>query len=94
MAFEETLQELARRRDKALAMGGADKLAKRKAEGLMNAREREKLPRTGVPETTTEIGNINLPLEVGDVGQTVEVTANAEMVSSNSATRRPASATE
>jgi methylmalonyl-CoA decarboxylase subunit alpha len=40
MAFEETLQELEQRRAKALAMGGADKLARRKAEGLLNARER------------------------------------------------------
>ena len=40
MAFEETLQELALRREKALAMGGPDKLAKRKAEWQLNARER------------------------------------------------------
>lgn len=40
MAFEQTLQELAARRAKALAMGGAEKLAKRKAEGHLNARER------------------------------------------------------
>jgi acetyl-CoA carboxylase carboxyltransferase component len=40
MTLDETLQELARRRDKALAMGGPDKVAKRKAEGHLNARER------------------------------------------------------
>ena len=40
MAFEEILQELERRRAKALAMGGPEKLAKRKAEGHLNARER------------------------------------------------------
>ncbi len=40
MAFEQTLKELEQRRAKALAMGGADKLAKRKAEGHLNARER------------------------------------------------------
>jgi acetyl-CoA carboxylase carboxyltransferase component len=40
MPFEEMLNELARRRQKALAMGGADKLARRRAEGRLNARER------------------------------------------------------
>jgi acetyl-CoA carboxylase carboxyltransferase component len=40
MAFEKTLQELEQRRVKALAMGGPDKLAKRKADGYLNARER------------------------------------------------------
>jgi acetyl-CoA carboxylase carboxyltransferase component len=40
MDFDETLNELERRRAKALAMGGPDKLAKRKAEGYLNARER------------------------------------------------------
>ncbi len=40
MAFEEILAEHARRRDKALAMGGPDKLARRRAEGNLNARER------------------------------------------------------
>jgi acetyl-CoA carboxylase carboxyltransferase component len=40
MAFEQTLKELEERRAKALAMGGADKLAKRRSEGHFNARER------------------------------------------------------
>ena len=40
MAFEQTLKELAERRAKVLAMGGEDKLAKRRAEGYLNARER------------------------------------------------------
>jgi acetyl-CoA carboxylase carboxyltransferase component len=40
MAFEKALQELAQRREKVLAMGGAEKLAKRRAEGQLNARER------------------------------------------------------
>lgn len=40
MAFEELLHELARRRTQALAMGGPDKLAKRRATGALNARER------------------------------------------------------
>ena len=40
MAFEALLEEYERRRSKALAMGGADKIAKRKARGQLNARER------------------------------------------------------
>lgn len=40
MAFEKALDELAGRKARALAMGGAEKLAKRKAEGVLNARER------------------------------------------------------
>jgi methylmalonyl-CoA decarboxylase subunit alpha len=38
--LDELLEELERRRQKALAMGGARKLAQRKAEGILNARER------------------------------------------------------
>lgn len=40
MPFEELLQQLRERTAKVLAMGGPDKLAKRKAEGYLNARER------------------------------------------------------
>lgn len=40
MPFEKLLKELKDRRDKALAMGGPEKIAKRKNEGLLNARER------------------------------------------------------
>ena len=40
MAFEQLLQELATREQRTLAMGGEAKLAQRKAEGLLNARER------------------------------------------------------
>ncbi|MCC6535052.1 MAG: methylmalonyl-CoA carboxyltransferase [Burkholderiales bacterium] len=40
MAFEALLEEYERRRAKALAMGGEDKLARRKARGQLNARER------------------------------------------------------
>jgi acetyl-CoA carboxylase carboxyltransferase component len=40
MAFDEILQELEQRRAKALAMGGPEKLARRKADGYLNARER------------------------------------------------------
>ncbi len=40
MAFEEVIKELNERRAQALAMGGAQKLEKRRAAGIMNARER------------------------------------------------------
>ena len=40
MAFEEMLNALERRRTKALAMGGPDKLAKRREMGMLSARER------------------------------------------------------
>jgi len=40
MAFEELLADYAAKRDRALGMGGPDKLARRRAEGNLNARER------------------------------------------------------
>jgi len=40
VAFDEMLKDYERRRAKALGMGGAEKIAKRKAEGNLNARER------------------------------------------------------
>ena len=40
MPFEDLLDDFARRQDAALGMGGPDKLARRKARGLLNARER------------------------------------------------------
>jgi acetyl-CoA carboxylase carboxyltransferase component len=40
VAFEEHIKELDRRDAEALGMGGPEKLAKRKAEGVLNARER------------------------------------------------------
>ncbi|MCW5606271.1 MAG: methylmalonyl-CoA carboxyltransferase [Burkholderiales bacterium] len=40
MAFDELLSDLERRRRLALAMGGEEKLAKRRAAGILNARER------------------------------------------------------
>lgn len=40
MAFDKILSELALRKDKALAMGGREKLERRRAEGTLNARER------------------------------------------------------
>jgi len=46
----------------------------------------KRLARDGVAVTTAEMAAVNVQLEVGAVDQTVEVTANAEMVSSGSAT--------
>jgi len=40
MSYDDALKELAARREKALAMGGADKLARRRNAGLLDARER------------------------------------------------------
>ena len=40
MTHDTSLEELNKRRKKALEMGGAEKLAKRKADGVLNARER------------------------------------------------------
>jgi acetyl-CoA carboxylase carboxyltransferase component len=40
MPFDALIQELEKRRARAMAMGGADKLAKRRTQGIMNARER------------------------------------------------------
>ena len=40
MSFENLLKELVQREQRALAMGGPEKLAARKAEGRLNARER------------------------------------------------------
>lgn len=40
MPYEDLIREYQQRKEKALAMGGAEKLAKRKAQGHLNARER------------------------------------------------------
>lgn len=40
MAFDELLNDLEKRRAQALAMGGEEKLARRRASGVLNARER------------------------------------------------------
>ncbi|HEX6004822.1 MAG TPA: carboxyl transferase domain-containing protein, partial [Burkholderiales bacterium] len=40
MPFDELIKQLQEKTAEALAMGGADKLARRKAEGHLNARER------------------------------------------------------
>jgi hypothetical protein len=39
MAFLDLLDELHTRRHRALAMGGPEKIAKRRGEGVLNARE-------------------------------------------------------
>lgn len=54
MPFEDLLKELAERRQRALAMGGPAKVAQRKAEGVLNARER--LDRLFDPGTFIETG--------------------------------------
>jgi hypothetical protein len=46
----------------------------------------KKLTRDGITVTTAEVGTVNAQLEVGEIGQTVQVSAQAEMVSSTSAT--------
>jgi acetyl-CoA carboxylase carboxyltransferase component len=54
MAFEETLKALEAHRTRALAMGGPERLAKRKADGHLNARER--IDGLVDPESFTESG--------------------------------------
>src|SRR5262245_47295641 len=46
----------------------------------------KKLTRDGVIVTTAEMGTVNARLEVGTLDQAIEVTSNAEMVSTGSAT--------
>lgn len=46
----------------------------------------KKLVRDGVTVTTLEMGTVNVELAVGALGQTIEVVATAEMISSASAT--------
>src|SRR5262245_17724442 len=53
---------------------------------VFEAKGFKKLSRDGVTVTTAEMAPLNVQLEVGSVDQTVEVTANAEMISSGSAT--------
>ena len=54
MPFEKHIDEYEQRRRKALAMGGPEKLAARKAEGILNARER--IERLVDPGTFLELG--------------------------------------
>ncbi len=54
MPHEKALKELKKRRAKAHEMGGADKLAKRKAQGILNARER--IDHIADPGSFTESG--------------------------------------
>ena len=46
----------------------------------------KRLVRDGVVVSTSEVATVNVDLQVGDVGQSIEVFADAEMVSSGSAT--------
>ena len=46
----------------------------------------KKLTQTGITVTTAEIGRVNVALELGDLVETIEVAANAEIISANSAT--------
>jgi hypothetical protein len=46
----------------------------------------QKLVREGISVSTSEIASVDVELRVGEVGQSVEVVADAEMVSSTSAT--------
>ena len=46
----------------------------------------KRLIRDGVSVSTAEMATVNVEMQVGDVGQSVEVVAHAEMVSSGSAT--------
>ncbi len=54
MPHDEALEELRTRRGKALEMGGAEKLAQRRARGVLNARER--IDRLADPGSFTETG--------------------------------------
>jgi hypothetical protein len=53
---------------------------------LFEAMGFKKLTRDGVIVTTAEMGTVNVRLEVGTLDQIVEVTSNAEMVATGSAT--------
>src|SRR4030095_15155021 len=59
MAFETLLEEYEKRRAKALAMGGAEKLARRRKAGTLNARER--IERLFDPGTFLESGLFGAP---------------------------------
>jgi hypothetical protein len=46
----------------------------------------KKLTRSGVTVTTSELATLDVQMDLGELGQTVEVTADAQMISSSSAT--------
>ena len=46
----------------------------------------KKLTQAGVNVTTSEMSTVNVTMQLGELGQTIEVTADAQMVSSKSAT--------
>lgn len=57
MGFEKQLDELRRRRERALAMGGAEKIARQRARGRLTARER--IERLLDPGSFFEVGQLN-----------------------------------
>jgi acetyl-CoA carboxylase carboxyltransferase component len=62
MKFEKQIEDHERRRSRARAMGGEDKLAKRRTEGLLNARERiERLLDPGTFRETGQFGVSYIP---------------------------------
>jgi acetyl-CoA carboxylase carboxyltransferase component len=66
MAFEAHIEEFKRRKARVLAMGGADRLAKRKAAGQLNARER--IDYLCEPDSFNESGMFVGPNPPGDEG--------------------------
>ena len=64
MTYADKIAEHARRRARALGMGGPEKLARRKAQGLLNARER--LDALLDPESFSEVGLFAVSARVED----------------------------
>ena len=68
MAFEDLMKDMQARTERALAMGGPDKLAQRKAQGALNARER--IDRLFDPGTFIESGRYAVSARAEDKGST------------------------
>lgn len=68
MAFEQYIEEHERRKQKALAMGGEKRLAKRKEQGILNARER--LAYLFDPDTFLETGLFSTSANPADADST------------------------
>ena len=68
MAFDDELSKLEARRQRALAMGGPEKLAERRAQGVLNARER--LDRLFDPGTFIESGMLAVSARAEDKAST------------------------
>ena len=67
-------------------LGGSFPVSRNLPPGLREPGVQEDWRATASAVTTAEMATVNVQLEVGAVDQTIEVTANAEMVSSGSAT--------